>query len=91
MKHKTYKQRTLELEVVKFALEHGYEHVPGNKFAVRHFGFVRFGVGAPVKSLAVEISWFKDTDYPSITVGNTHVYGSSADQCALERLKNNLP
>lgn len=87
---KTYKQRTLELETVKLALSHGYEHMPGNKFAVRHFGFVRFGVGSPVKSLAVEISWFKDTDYPSITVGNTHIYGNSADERSLERLKGFL-
>lgn len=83
MKHKTYKQRTLELETVRFALGHGYIHTAGNLFALKHFSFICFSIGAP----AIEVNWFKGTDYPSIKVGNTSVHGDGADQRALELLK----
>jgi len=84
MKHKTYKQRTLELETVKFALEHGYSHAAGNLFAIKHFSFIYTGAGSPV----IEVNWFKGTEYPSIKVGNTSTHGDGADRRSLERLKS---
>lgn len=81
MKHKTYKQRTLELETVKFALSHNYTSWEGNKWAIRHFNF--HGIGLP----RVEVSWFVGEDVPSISIGNTHYHGNNADMRSLERLK----
>ena len=83
MRQKTYRQRTFELETVKFALSHNYTSWEGNKWAIRHFNFVYHGAGSP----RVEVSWFKGEDVPSVSVGNTHYHGKLADDHALEHLK----
>jgi hypothetical protein len=82
-RHKTYRERTLELDVVKFALEHGYGACAGNLWAIRHFSFIYPGVGSPV----IEINWFKGQEYPSVTVGDTCFHGDTTGKYALERLK----
>lgn len=84
MKRNTYRQRTVELETVKYALSHNYTPWEGNKWAIRHFNF--HGVGLP----RVEVSWFVGEDIPSISVGNTHYHGKGADDHALEQLKEAL-
>jgi hypothetical protein len=84
MKHKTYKQRMLELETVKFILGHNYTPWEGNRWAIRHFSF--HGIGLP----HVEVSWFVGEDVPSISVGHTHYHGEGADNHALEQLKKAL-
>jgi hypothetical protein len=79
MSNETYRERTLELETVKFALGHGYNPRPANETAIRHFSFVYFGTGSP----DIEVSWFKGSENASVTVGNT----TTDDKHALGLLK----
>lgn len=83
-RRKTYRERTLELPVVKYALERGYFATAGNLFAIRHFSFVRRGLGSPV----IEVNWFKGLEYPSVKVGDTSFHGDTMGQHVLERLKS---
>lgn len=70
IKKQTYRERTLDLETVKFGLSHGYVPRIGNKTAVRHFAFVYYGIGSP----EIEVNWFKGLSAPDevcITIGQT--------------------
>lgn len=83
MRNQTYRERTMELSVVRFALEHGYKHCASNEFAIRHFRFRYDGMGAP----EIEVNWFKGQECPSVTIGDTGIHGDTTGQHALEQLK----
>lgn len=78
MRRQTYRERTMALETIKFALDHGYKGQYGNQTARKHFYFTYQGTGSP----EISVSWF-DSNRPSVTVGNT----TTDDARALERLK----
>lgn len=83
----TYKERTMNLETVRFALSKGYKPRQSNERAIRHFSFVYNGAGSP----DVDVSWYKGSISACITVGRTTTIGSAdteaADRHALESLK----
>lgn len=83
----TYKERTMNLETVRFALSKGYQPRPRNERAIRHFSFVYNGAGSP----EIEVSWYAGSNGACITVGDTTTIGSAdteaADRHALASLK----
>lgn len=83
----TYKERTMNLETVRFALSKGYKPRPSNERAIRHFRFDYNRMGAP----EIEVSWYQGSNGACITVGRTTTIGSAdteaVDRHALESLK----
>ncbi len=77
--NQTYRERTMDLETVRFALARGYKSRQGNQTAIRHFSFVYAGMGSP----DVDVSWHKGSKEASVTVGDT----TSDDKHALELLQ----
>ena len=83
----TFKERTMNLETIRFALSKGYQPRRSNETAIRHFRFVYNGAGSP----EIEVSWYRGSNGACITVGRTTTIGSAdteaADRHALESLK----
>lgn len=82
----TYRERTMNLETVRFALSKGYQARRSNERAIRHFSFVYNGAGSP----DIDVSWYRGSNGACITVGNTTTIGGdteAADRHALESLK----
>lgn len=77
---KTYKEQTMELETVRFALSKGYQPRQSNQRAIRYFRFVYNGIRSP----EIEVSWYKGSNSVCITVGNTTTIGA-ADTAASDR------
>lgn len=83
----TFKEQTMNLETVRFALSKGYRARQSNERAIRHFSFVYSGIGSP----DIDVSWYRGSNGACITVGDTTTIGSAdteaADRHALARLK----
>jgi len=83
----SYRERTMNLETIRFALSKGYQPREFNERAVRHFRFVYNGAGSP----DIEVSWYAGSNGACITIGDTTTIGSvdteAADRHALASLK----